>query len=116
MLLHKFSLDQLFCRTTLPLEQTNLTDVDASHLISLGVPVAELCHSGDGVQAGVLGQRGGDHLQGVAVRSHAVGLHASKGAGVLRQTHDELDLWSAATGYQGPEEKMKKLMEHCSNQ
>lgn len=89
-------------------ERTNLTDVYASHLISLGVPVAELCHSGDGVQAGVLSQCGGDHLQGVAVRSHTVGLHAGQGAGVLGQTHGELDLWSATAGYQGPEEKRRR--------
>lgn len=71
------------------------------------MPVAELCHSGDGVQAGVLSQRGGDHLQGVTVCSHTVGLHASQGAGVLGQTHSELDFWSAATGYQGSDEEEK---------
>lgn len=60
--------------------KADLANVDAGHLVSLGVPVAELGHRGDGVEAGVLGQREGDHLQGVAVGSHAVCLHAAQRA------------------------------------
>lgn len=83
--------------------RTHLAHVDAGHLVSLSVPVAELRHRGDGVQAGVLSQRGGDHLEGVGVRPHAVRLHARQGARVLCQTHGQLDLRSAAAGYQSPE-------------
>lgn len=88
---------------------SDLADVDAGHLVSLSVPVAELRHGGDGVQAGVLSQRRGDHLKGVAVRPHAVGLHAAQSARVLRQTHGQLDLWSAAAGYQSPEGRRNKV-------
>lgn len=60
--------------------KANLAHVDASHLVPLGVPVAELGHRGDGVKAGILRQCEGNHLQRVAVGSHAVRLHAAKGA------------------------------------
>lgn len=83
--------------------KANLADVDAGHLVTLGVPVAELGHRGDGVEAGVLRQREGDHLQGIAVGPHTVRLHAAQRARVLCQAHGQLDLGGAATGNQGPE-------------
>lgn len=83
--------------------KANLANVDAGHLVALGVPVAELGHRGNGVEAGVLRQCEGDDLQRVAVGPHAVRLHAAQGARVLCQPHGQLDLRGAAAGYQGPE-------------
>lgn len=60
-------------------KRANLANVDAGHLVAVRVSVAELRHSGDGVQACILSKCGGDHLQGVGVRPHTVGLHAPQG-------------------------------------
>lgn len=81
---------------------THLAHVDARHLVSLGVSVAELRYRGDGVQAGVLRQCGGDDLQGVAVGAHAVGLHPAQRARVLGQAHGQLNLRGASAGDQSP--------------
>lgn len=85
-----------------------LADIDPGSLLALGVPIAELCDSGDGVEASVLGQCGRHHLQGVCVGPHAVRLHAWQRAGVLSQTQGQLDLRGAATGDQSPERERKK--------
>lgn len=84
--------------------QVHLANVDAGHLVPLSVPVAELRHRGDGVQAGILRQRERDHLKGVAVRPHAVCLHAAQGARVFSQAQGQFDLRSAAAGYESPED------------
>lgn len=84
-------------------KKANLANIDAGHLVTLGVPIAELGHRGDGVEAGVLCQCEGDHLQGIAVGPHAVRLHAAQRARVLCQAQRQLDLGGATAGYQGPE-------------
>ncbi len=93
----------------------DLADVYAGHLVSLSVPVAELCHSGDGVQAGILSQRRGDHLECITVRPHAVRLHAAQSARILCKAHCQLDLWSTATSDQSPEGRRRSKNIHGRN-
>lgn len=80
----------------------HLAHVDAGRRLTLSVPVAQLGYRGDGVEPGVLGQRGGNDLQRVGVGAHAVRLHAAQRAGVLGQAQSQLDLRSATASDQSP--------------
>lgn len=82
--------------------EAHLAHVDAGRRLALSVSVAQLGYRGDGVETGVLGQRGGNDLQGVGVGTHAVRLHAAQSAGVLSQAQSQLDLRSAAACDQSP--------------
>lgn len=66
--------------TLLKTESSHLADVNSSQFVSLGVPVAELSHRGDGIETSILSQRRRDDLKGVAVGSHTAGLHTAQGA------------------------------------
>lgn len=82
---------------------THLAHVNAGHLVSLSMPVAELSHSGNRVQACVFGQSWRDYFKCVTVCPYAVGLHTTQCAWVLSQTHSKLNFWSATASNQSPD-------------
>ena len=78
-----------------------LSDIDASCLLPLCMPVPELCDHADGVESSVLSQGGWDDLHGLSKRLEAVSLHAGQSTAVLIHAMGHLNLWGTTTGYQG---------------
>jgi hypothetical protein len=69
-----------------------LAHVDTGHGLSLRVAVAELGHSRDRVEAGVLCQGVGDDLEGLGKGLEAVGVCANQGVGMIGKLKVQLRL------------------------
>lgn len=61
----------------------SLTDVDTRRPLAERMSVAQLGNNADGVQTGILSQRGGNDLESLGVRLEAVSLHALERLGEL---------------------------------
>ena len=85
-----------------PTCSTDLPDVDASILLSLGVSVPQFSHDGDGVESGILGQRVGNDLHCLCKTPDTVRLHPSQTLRVGHQLLGHLDLRCTSSGYQSP--------------
>mmetsp|Transcript_33852 Transcript_33852/g.74291 ORF Transcript_33852/g.74291 Transcript_33852/m.74291 type:complete len:275 (+) Transcript_33852:605-1429(+) len=75
-----------------------LAHVDARRRLARRVPVAQIRHHLDGVEAGVLGERVRHHLHGLGKGLDAVGVRARQRIGPLGQLVRKLHLGSAAAG------------------
>jgi hypothetical protein len=82
--------------------KAHLTDVDARGLFALRVLVSQVGDDGDGAQAGVLGQRVGDDLEGLSKGSVAVGLLAADLLGVLGQLQGDFNFGRTTSSDQVP--------------
>ncbi|RNA25964.1 hypothetical protein BpHYR1_014113 [Brachionus plicatilis] len=79
-----------------------LSHINASSVLSLGMSVPQLGHSGNRVESSVLRQRIRHNLQRFSKCSKAVLLHACQRVRVLTQSDHQLDLGRAASRDQRP--------------
>lgn len=91
---------------------SHLADVNPGCLLSLCVPVTQLCYCGDGIKTSVLCQRRGDDLEGICICAHAVRLHASQRAGVFCQPQRQLDLWCSTASDQSSAGAQENQLAH----
>ena len=70
----------------------SLPHVDPAHFLPLGVAVAKLGNSCDGIEACVLGQCVRDDLEGLGEGLEAVGVSSHQGVGVFHQLKVQLGL------------------------
>ena len=73
-------------------------DADPRILLPKLMPVSQIRHDPDGIQAGVLRQRRRDNLHGVRKRPPADGFGAGQGARLVREGLGDFDLGRAAAG------------------
>ena len=81
---------------------THLSDVDPSSEFPSCMPGAEFSDSGDGIEAGVLSQGEGNHLQGLSEGTETVLFHARQAMGMGCQAQRQLCLRGATACYQCP--------------
>lgn len=88
---------------------SHLPDVDSSVLLAQSMPVSQLGNNSDRVQTGVLGERSRDDLERFSKCLETIGLFASQRLAVLGEQARNVDLWSPASGDQGPAYIGKRL-------